>query len=354
MNRKNPRWNQRPERSTWGDFGEDDQLGRLNLLTPQKVLEGIQEVRVGQAFSLSLPLDFPGGSVLKPGRNPPKLQPTEFQGCPCMNFPLQRMDGRNVDIVSDDQVTMSLQYSTQWDAFSHVGAYFDVEGNGKAEKVYYNGYRANQHVNGPFDYEVNENGEAENRPLEGPFGARALSISNFAVKGIQGRAVMFDLKRHFGLTRQTIGYKEIQTVIEKDQIDVRPGDMVLFRTGFTEVLLEMNRNPDKEKLDTIGCELDGRDPDLLRWITDSQIAALCADNYAVESLPARQALGRRPALPLHHHCLFKLGVPLAELWFLKDLADWLAAHKRTAFLLTAPPLHLPGAVGSPVTPIATV
>ena len=59
-------------------------------------------------------------------------------------------------------------------------------------------------------------------------------------------------------------------------------------------------------------------------------------------------------LPLHHHCLFKLGLPLAELWYLRDLAEWLHAHQRHRFLLTAPPLRLPGAVGSPVTPIATV
>jgi hypothetical protein len=53
-------------------------------------------------------------------------------------------------------------------------------------------------------------------------------------------------------------------------------------------------------------------------------------------------------------CLFKLGIHLAELWYLRDLARWLAAHHRTRFLLTAPPLDLPGAVGSPVTPLATV
>ena len=37
-----------------------------------------------------------------------------------------------------------------------------------------------------------------------------------------------------------------------------------------------------------------------------------------------------------------------------DLAAWLRAHERTRFLLTAQPLRMPGAVGSPVTPIATV
>jgi len=57
---------------------------------------------------------------------------------------------------------------------------------------------------------------------------------------------------------------------------------------------------------------------------------------------------------LHEHCLFKLGIHLGELWHLTPLANWLRANQRSRFLLTAPPLRLPGAVGSPVAPIATV
>jgi kynurenine formamidase len=345
------RWTRRPEGSTWGDFGEDDQLGRLNLLTEQKTLEGIREVRLGKTFCLSMPLDFPGGSVLNPRRHPPQVQPALWpDGCPCINFPLSRHDARNTDVLSDDIVTLALQYSTQWDSFAHVGAFFDADGDGKSEKVYYNGYRANEHVIGPFDY--TPEGDA---PVEGPYGARALGIANFAMQGLQGRAVMFDLKKHFGLERRYVSMADLRQVMEADRIDVRRGDLLVFRTGFTEVVVSMNRKPDKQRLDETACVLDGRDEALLQWITDSGVVALCADNYAVEGLPAREVtLGARPFLPLHQHCLFKLGVPLAELWWLKDLADWLDAHQRTAFLLTAPPLNLPGAVGSPVTPIATV
>jgi kynurenine formamidase len=104
------------------------------------------------------------------------------------------------------------------------------------------------------------------------------------------------------------------------------------------------------------CALDGRDERLLQWLTDSGIAALAADNYAVERYPARAPAtpGEHPLMPLHHHCLFKLGLPLGELWYLRDLATWLRANGRSHFMLTAPPLRLPGAMGSPVTPIATV
>ena len=62
------RWRRRPEGSNWGDFGDDDQRGRLNLLTPEKVRQGVAEAREGIVFCLSLPLDCPGGNVLNPRR----------------------------------------------------------------------------------------------------------------------------------------------------------------------------------------------------------------------------------------------------------------------------------------------
>ena len=66
------RWKHRPEGSNWGEFGPDDQIGRLNYLTPQKVLEGIAEVKEGKTFCLSMPLDLPGGNGLNPARHPPR------------------------------------------------------------------------------------------------------------------------------------------------------------------------------------------------------------------------------------------------------------------------------------------
>src|SRR6195256_2640886 len=71
------RWKQRPDGSTWGDWGDDDELGRINLLTPEKVLQGVREVEAGISFCLSLPLDYPGGTALNQRRYPPRLAPTE-------------------------------------------------------------------------------------------------------------------------------------------------------------------------------------------------------------------------------------------------------------------------------------
>jgi hypothetical protein len=347
---KIPRWTHRPPGSTWGDFGPDDQLGRLNLLTREKVLQGVAEVHEGRTFCLSLPLDYPGGNVLNPRRHPPKLQPTQREGKPVMNYPLSRHDHRHTDIVSDDMVLLTLQYSTQWDSLAHVGQLFDADGDGKPEMVYYNGYRAGIDIVGPVDYR--NGGEV---PQDGPSGARALGVENMAKSCIQGRAVMIDLYAHYGRARKMVGYDDLMAVLEEDKVVVESGDLVCFRTGFDNLILEMGRKPDGSTLANSCAVLDGRDERLQQWVTDCGAVALISDNYAVEGLPSRDGDGPSCAsLPLHAHCLFRLGVNLGELWYLSELADWLRLNGRSRFLLTAPPLRLPGAVGSPATPVATV
>ena len=346
------RWTRRPQGSTWGDWGPDDQLGRLNLLTPEKVLQGVAEVKMGKAFCLSLPLDFPGGSVVNPRRHPPELQPTQREGRANMALPLRCYDPTATDIMCDDKVLLTLQYSTQWDSLAHVGQMFDVDGDGKPEDVFYNGYRAGTDVAGPVIY-----AGMEGRPNPVPQGARRLGVENMAASCLQGRGVMVDLEAHFGRSGEVVGYEALMGVLEKDRVVVEPGDLLCLRTGFDRMLLAMDKQPDPERLRATNSALDGRDDRLLDWVTQSGVVALISDNYAVEASPARPYTGAEEccsALPLHAHCLFRLGVYLGEMWLLSDLADWLRAAGRNRFLLTAPPLRLPGAVGSPATPVGTV
>src|ERR1700682_5768692 len=95
-------WTRRPDGSTWGDSAPDDQLGRLNLLTPEKVKQGVAEVHEGLSFCLSLPLDYPGGNSLNPRRYPPVLRPTLRSTRPNMNYRLAFDDPNLTDVVSDD------------------------------------------------------------------------------------------------------------------------------------------------------------------------------------------------------------------------------------------------------------
>lgn len=346
------RWKRRPDGSTWGDFGADDQLGRLNLITPEKVKQGVAEVREGICFCLSLPLDHPGGNVLNPRRFPPVLRPTLRNGRPNMNYVLGRDDPHASDVINDDAVILHLQYSTQWDSLAHVGQMFDADGDGTPEAVYYNGFRAGREIVGPSS--PDDAGAVGSVPAKTTTHVQALGVEHMAAQCVQGRGVMIDLHAHIGRTREAVGYERLMRILEKDGVEVESGDMVCLHTGFAQMVLEMQRSPDANVLENACAGLDGRDTRLLQWITDCGLSVLVADNYAVEVLPAAAGQGSCATLPLHEHCLFKLGVHLGELWYLTGLADWLRAHRRNRFLLTAPPLRLPGAVGSPATPVATV
>jgi hypothetical protein len=348
----NQRWKNRPEGSNWGDFGPDDQLGRLNLLTEAEVLKGVAEVKVGKRFCLSLPLDLPGGNVLNPRRFPPKVKPVLRQdGHLTMNYPYRTFDPKWNDVVCDDSVEIFLQYSTQWDALAHTGQWFDADGDGEEEICYYNGFRAGTDIIGPVDYSHGK----ETPTGETEFGARKLSAAPMAEAAIQGRGVMIDLHAHYGNERKAVSFRELMDLMARDNVTVEQGDIVCFHTGVGQMLVDMGGKPERRPLNNHAA-IDGGDPDLHQWITETGIVALAADNETVERIPAilRVDAPKAYLVPLHQHCVFKLGMPIGEFWWLTDLAKWLRENRRSRFLLTAPPLRLPGSVGSPVTPVATV
>ncbi len=331
------RWTRRPEGSNWGDFGADDTRGSLNYIRPQDRLRAVRSVQDGLAFCLSLPLDYPGGRVIAQHRGPPRIEATTRQGRPYFNYGLRSERAACRDVGCDDVVTLYTQYSTQWDSLAHIGHEFDLLGNGSLVKCFYNGFTAGKDIVAPADR------------TDGY--AMPLGVNILAEAAIQARGVMLDASHHFGRGPLSLGLAEIRYMLEQDGIEPRQGDILCLHTGFADEVLHLNRNPGPDVHDLCAA-LDGDDQGLLNWLSDMRIAAIAADNIAVERIGAGGCA--HSLVPLHHHCLFKRGLPLGELWHLTPLAAWLRHNKRFDFLLTAPPLRLPNAVGSPVTPVATV
>ncbi|HET9349726.1 MAG TPA: cyclase family protein, partial [Burkholderiales bacterium] len=295
---KNKRWQQRPPNSNWGDFGEDDQRGRMNWVTPEKVLQGVREVKEGLTFVLSLPLDYPGGNALNPRRHPPRLAATYREGRQNFAYEVRRDNPMQTDVVCDDLVLLTLQYSTQWDSFAHVGSLFDADGDGAPEPVFYNGFRAGREI-----VPARENPQAESWARFEGSRAEALGIQNLAEHGVQGRGVMIDLHAHFGRERRAIGFDDLRKIMEEDKVEIERGDIVCLHTGFAEMVMEFKKNPTPEALHKTCTGLDGRDDKRLQWVSDSGLSVLAADNYAVELFGAKPWKTTAHAmLPLHQHC----------------------------------------------------
>ena len=336
------KWKQRPEGSNWGDFGPDDQLGRLNYLTPENTVKAAQEIKTGRRFCLSLPLNVPATNATNPRRHPPEFKPiVRDGGIVAFNLPLGQIIPGDTAVNSDEAVTVWSQHSSQWDAFGHMGAMFDADGDGVDEPIQYNGHSI-----------LNEKGE----PRWGAVGAWNCGIEYMARHGFQGRGVLINLKKHYGEENHHVSYDDLMRILDADGVAVEQGDILCIYTGYADLLLAMAENVPSDLPRTHCPAFDGRDERLLQWITDSGVVALTCDNRAVEiehSGP-KPGLERGPSLPLHEHCLFKLGIHLGEMWYFTEIAEWLQANGRYRFFITAPPLHMPGAVGSPANGVGTV
>lgn len=288
------------EPNNWGRWGDDDQRGCLNLLTPERVAAAATLVKTGKRFSLGLPI---GGAAPTPGYRPP---PMHLFSNTTSDFLLG--DGRLQ--YSDDYVVMALQASTQLDGFGHVGF----------GDVLYNGFWAGL--------------------VTAASGARRLGVHHLA-DGIVGRAVVLDVARHRGVDRLEgsvgIDGDELAAVAEAQRVDVRAGDILLIRTGHLGWLLEGNEE---------GRAIPGLNEHALPWLHERDVAMVACDNLAMEVMPPSGPL------PFHVGALRDLGLLLGEIFDLDDLAADCAGDGVYECFFTAPPMPVVNGVGSPLNPIA--
>src|SRR5215475_8006503 len=90
-----------PPRSAWGVFGDDDQIGTLNLLTPERVAAAAGLVRLGQVFALNWELEKP---------NPPLFNRTSLG---------HSINRRRQNVFDDVYDHFNTQTSSQWDGLTH-------------------------------------------------------------------------------------------------------------------------------------------------------------------------------------------------------------------------------------------
>jgi kynurenine formamidase len=292
--------------SNWGRWGEDDEVGTVNTITPERIVRAASLVRQGRIFDLGIPFDAngpqPGGARI----NPVRLMSETGAG---QDFP-------GAFHYADDYVFMPLQAASQWDGLAHV--YYDDQ--------IYNGFPASDVT---------------------PHGAAHCSIDRLA-KGIVGRGVLLDVARYRGVDWLDQG--EVITPEDLDGaaarqggVEVGPGDILLFRTGWRKKFLT----------DGDAAAFMAGEPGLglacCEWLRERDVAAVASDNWAIEVLPGELD---DELLPVHMVLIRDMGMTLGEILDLEELAADCESDGVWEFLVTAPPIKFTAAVGSPINPLA--
>jgi kynurenine formamidase len=315
-----------PAKSAWGLWGDDDQLGTLNLLTDERTLKAARLIAKGKVIPLCLPLHEPRrpeGS--RRGNLGHHIIETDYMP-KGIDDPVARTLGRD-DYVSE----LWLQGSSQWDALTHV---IDTEHGD------YNGVAASD--------------------VHGDEGAK-LGADQWARRGIVGRGVLLDVARY--LERQgrpidprgnyAITVEDLEETAAAQNVTVEVGDILLYRVGWTTHLV----NADDEERARIlgsgvsaasspGLEVSDR---MLEYLWNLHVAAIAADAMSVEQFPPPD---RRDEFKMHKHWLPLWGMPLGEYWDLDLLGEDCAEDGQYAFLLVSVPLNVRGGVGSPPQAVA--
>lgn len=296
----------------WGKWGNDDQIGTLNYITPDKIVDAANLVKQGRVISLAIPFDDNGPQTGSFGRFNP------------IHFMLQ--DGADVSIgaqdhlpniqYTDDAVTMPLQCATQWDALAHIMY------KGKM----YNDFDAT---------EVNSTGAKKN------------GMENAKDK-IVSRGVLLDIPRlkdkPWLVPGEAIYPEDLDAAANMGDVAIEAGDIVLIRTGqIAQVRAE------KTWGEYSGGSAPGLGVDCAAWICEKQIAGYATDTWGTEVIP-----NETPDIfqPLHMILIVHAGMLVGEIFDLEGLADDCAKDGVYEFMLVAPPLPITGAVGSPINPQA--
>lgn len=283
----------------------DRDLGTLDRGSADGVRAAADLVRDGEAFGLNLPLT--------------EISPPLFGRDPVA----QEVFETDRNTLDDRLDSFYPQGSTQWDGLRHV--------------------RAREF--GFFGGVTDDFGPGDDR----------LGIGHWARAGIVGRGLLLDVVAHREregraydpLGSEPIEAEELREVVAAQEVELRPGDVLLIRTGWIGAYRSLDQaGRDAQAAAPTISGLAGSD-DVARFLWDSDAIAVAADNPTLEVAPGDPSVGS-----LHRRLIPLLGFVVGELLDLDRLASRCAADSRWDFLFTAMPLNLPGGVGSPANAMA--
>ncbi|MBI2480902.1 MAG: cyclase family protein [Planctomycetia bacterium] len=289
------------ELSNWGRWGNEDQLGALNLITPEKRKQAAALVREGISVSLAR-----NAEEVEAADNPdPFRQVMLMTG----NEPGNQWAVDN--------------YSVLYHGFAHT--HIDSLGHLLYQGKMYNGYSQK---------EISEQGMGK------------LSIHN-AKSGIFTRGVLIDIPALRGVEYLEPGtpiYPEELTAWEnRAGAKVGSGDVVFFRTG------RWARRAAKGPWSVEELGAAGLHASCAKWIRERDVAMVGSD-AAMDVMPSGIS---GMTHPIHLLTLNAMGIHIFDNCDLEAVSKTCEQLKRWDFLITAAPIPVEGGTGSPLNPIAS-
>src|SRR5262252_9430669 len=283
-------------------WGATDEIGTLNMMTDATRLDVLKQVAGGKVYDLGVEMFIGMPTCCVPFGDP------NFQLF--MTHTPARDTAKELLSYSGDGVSMYTHTGTHIDALNHFGLHGKIWNQVSAED--------------------------------------ALGVRGWTKSGVDkyppiiARGVLIDVAKSKNVDHLPPSYaitvEDLQDALTKQRLTVRPGDVVLTRTG----LMTLWPDPEKYRLaDSPGLSLEAA-----KWLVETQQAmVLGADNFGVESFPSKDP---RNFVPVHSYLLAKRGVSMIEALWLEDLAK----DQVYEFLFIASPLKIRGGTGSPLRPLA--
>jgi kynurenine formamidase len=278
-------------------WGAADQRGAANRITPAKVLEARNAITKGQIYQL--------GHIYEAGM--PMYGTRHYSIRIPQAFP---MPGKNQAVYHDEVISGELgQIGTQFDGLGHLGI----------GDLFYNGNKRSEFA------------KAE--------GLTKLGIEN--VGAIVTRGVLIDVAKFKGVQQLPAMYEitvaDLKGALQKENVQIRSGDMVLIHTGWSSLWMKDNTR--------FGATEPGIGVAAAQFLVDAEVVVVGADTWGVEVMPNPDA---SLSAPVHQLLLARNGIYLHENLITADLAR----DNAYEFMYSFAPLRLKGATGSPGNPIA--
>lgn len=294
---------------TTSPFGQDDEIGMLNVMTPTSMRDVMRDADAGKVFDLGVDYFLGMPSWTAAGDPPYQIWMSHTPKGTVADDPLGLGKEHNELVsYSGDCVQMYTHCGTHFDTLNHFGYHGKI----------WNNFSADEHL-GSRHWMV---AGADKQP---PIVARGVL---FDVAALHGVDVLPD---SYG-----IGEKDLRDALRRQQVEFRPGDVAMIRTGRMSVWPD----PERYMLNEPGLNREGAE-----FLARSGAIVIGGDNLALEQLPTAEDDNWQV---VHTFLLAEAGIPIMEVVDLEALAG----DGVSEFAFIGACLRLRGATAAPMRPLA--